>query len=257
MKAQNINPEIAELPELEERLGYRFRHPALLRQALTHSSLANEMSPPTETNGKRRETATGDNEQLEFLGDSVLGFVTSDLLYQRFPQFREGQLSKLRAHLVSARYLLKVARKLELDRFVLLGKGEELSGGRQKSAILTDALEAILGSMYLDGGIDAARQFLAARALEPELDRLTQEADTGFESTDYKSALQEFLQARGNPQPEYSVVAEEGPAHQRTFTVNVAAGEVMAQAHGSTKKTAAQKAARIALEQLQQQEAGK
>ena len=256
LKAQNFNPELGEL---EARLGYRFRDSALLRQALTHSSLANELAAQSDAEGKRQD-APRDNEQLEFLGDSVLGFVTSDLLYQRFPGFREGDLSKLRAHLVSARYLLKVARWLALDQFVLLGKGEEQSGGRQKSAILTDAMEAILGAIYLDGGLAAARQLLMEKALEPELDRMTREsevAEAGFAFTDYKSALQEFLQARGNPQPEYSVVAEEGPAHQRTFVVKVAAGETIAQGHGSTKKTAAQRAARIALEQLQQQENGK
>jgi len=252
LKAHTLNPDFHQL---EERLGYRFERLDLLRQALTHSSLANELNSQNAANGKKAESAQPtDNEQLEFLGDSILGFVTSDLIYQRFPLFREGKLSKLRAHLVSARHLLKVARQLQLDEFVLLGKGEELSGGRNKSAILTDAMEAILGAIYLDGGIEPARKFVIDMILEAELERMAEEMETGLAFTDHKSALQEFLQARGNPQPVYSVIAEEGPAHEKKFTVAVSADTVQAQAEGSTKKQAAQRAARIVLEQLKEQQ---
>lgn len=244
MKTRGANSEIHGL---EERLGYQFRQPALLEQALTHSSRANEMQSQ---NGAGKQGNPADNEQLEFLGDSILGFLTSDLLYRRFPGFREGELSKLRAHLVSARHLLKVARQLQLDQFLLLGRGEELSGGRHKSAILTDAMEAILGAMYLDGGMEPAKKLVVELVLEPELARMAKEQAVGDSFADYKSALQEFLQAQGNPQPVYSVVAEEGPAHERSFTVEVSAGGAQAQAQGSTKKQAAQRAARVLLEQL-------
>ena len=252
LKVHTPNPD---LHQLEERLGYHFRQSALLHQALTHSSLANELHSQNVLSGKPGEVAPpADNEQLEFLGDSVLGFVTSDILYQRFPSFQEGKLSKLRAHLVSAKYLLRVARQLQLDEFLLLGKGEELSGGRHKSAILTDAMEAILGAIYLDGGIEPSRRFVIEKVLNPELERMALELEAGLPFTDFKSALQEFLQAQGNPQPVYSVIAEEGPAHEKKFTVEVSANGALARAEDSTKKQAAQRAARIVLEQLKEQQ---
>ena len=143
-----------ELSPLEDLLGHRFSDRELLMRALTHSSHAHEVGDESASD------AISDNEQLEFLGDAVLGFVTSRALFERFPNWNEGRLSKTRAHLVSARHLIKVAKQVGLGNFLRLGRGEERSGGRQKSALLVDALEALIAALYLDGGIDAAREFI-------------------------------------------------------------------------------------------------
>jgi len=246
-----------EVAALENRLGYRFRTRALAEQALTHSSHAHEVD--SESNGSGEEESKH-NEQLEFLGDAVLGFITSQALFARFPAFREGELSKLRAHLVSARHLIRAARELELGSFLRLGKGEEKSGGRNKSALLVDALEAVLAAVYLDGGLEPVRQFVLGRIVEPELKRLAQQSGGAFPVTDYKSALQESLQAAGRAQPAYVVTKEEGPDHKKTFTVEVRIHppggsrkpEYVARAEGSSKKSAEQRAARRALEYLTQ-----
>jgi ribonuclease-3 len=235
-----------EITALEERIGHRFRDPELLERALTHSSHAHERESGS--------SARADNEQFEFLGDAVLGFVVSRLLCERFPDFHEGQLSKLRAHLVSARHLGAVARRLELGQFLRLGRGEERSGGRSKNALLVNALEALLAALYLDAGLETAHHFIRRRILEPELELLQVQAG-GLPTTDYKSALQEYLQARSLPPPRYSVVREHGPDHRKVFTVELrvgpAEGEQVYRAQGSTKKEAEQEAARRALEQLQ------
>ncbi len=249
--------EQQEISVLEQVLGHRFQHPALLEQALTHSSHAHE----SET---RAQSGRGiaDNEQFEFLGDAVLGFVTSQVLFERFPAFQEGQLSKMRAHLVSARHLVRVARELDLGRYLRLGRGEERSGGRSKTALLVDALEAVLAAMYLDAGLEPPRRFIVERVLEPELQRLQRESGGVLPVTDHKSALQEFLQGSGRPQPLYSVIKEQGPEHNKIFTVEVrvsmssnGAGEYVTQGEGPTKKLAEQQAARQALEQLRAQSA--
>ena len=137
-------------------LGYQFQRAELLEQALTHSSQARELEALQAAGGTR----VGDNEQMEFLGDAVLGFVTTEELFNRFPSFREGELSKLRAHLVSEKHLIRVAQELELGHYLNLGRGEEKSGGRNKTALLVDALEAVLAAIYLDGGLEAARRFV-------------------------------------------------------------------------------------------------
>jgi len=238
-----------EITALEAELGHRFRSPELLEQALTHSSHAHE--------SESRESGTaGDNEQLEFLGDAVLGFVTSETLFERFPQFHEGQLSKLRAHLVSARHLFDVASALELGRYLRLGRGEEKSGGRAKSALLANTLEAVLAALYLDGGIEPARRFILTRIVDPELERLASENAAGLSISDHKSALQEYLQASGSPQPSYSVVKEEGPEHSKTFTVELRVQPrpdgkmVVSRGRGPTKKGAEQRAAQEVLARL-------
>ena len=235
-----------EITALEERIGHRFRDRELLERSLTHSSHAHEREPSP--------SARADNEQLEFLGDAVLGFVVSRLLCERFPHFHEGQLSKLRAHLVSARHLAGVARQLELGRFLRLGRGEERSGGRSKSALLVNALEALLAAVYLDAGLETARHIIQQKIFEPELELLHQEAGGVLPTTDPKSALQELLQARALSPPRYSVVMEHGPDHRKVFTVELrvssAAGEQVHRAQGSTKKEAEQQAARQALEKL-------
>ncbi len=245
-----------EITALQTALGHRFRRPALLEQALTHSSHAHEI--------EARGAATGvrDNEQLEFLGDAVLGFVTSQELFERFPQYHEGHLSKLRAHLVSARHLVHVAEELELGRYLRLGRGEEKSGGRAKHALLVNALEAVLAALYLDAGMETVRELILRKVLDPELQRLGEQSEAGFAVTDHKSALQEFLQATGRPQPSYTVVQERGPEHKKTFTIELRVlngggnGKPLfvSRAEGSTKKKAEQRAAKEALEQLRSME---
>ena len=250
---------------LERAVGYEFQDRSVLRLALTHSSLAHELETraaadpgPQDTSGTQR---LQDNEQLEFLGDAVLGFVTSRLLFEKFPGFKEGQLSKLRAHLVSARYLIKVARQLHLGKFLLLGRGEERSGGRSKPALLVDALEAMIAAIFLDGGMEPAGRFIIEAILTPELHRLESDLERGIAITDYKSALQELLQARGMAQPSYVLVNEAGPEHKKLFTLEVrihppnGPGPVyVSQAEGTTKKKAEQKAAQQALEHLQRED---
>lgn len=242
-----------EITALEEALGYHFRHRTVIEQALTHSSQAREL----ESQQGEIKVRVNDNEQLEFLGDAVLSLVTSEELFHRFPKFREGELSKLRAHVVSERHLIRVAEKLELGHYLRLGRGEEKSGGRTKRAVLVDALEAVLAAMYLDGGMESAREFILRQILIPELESM--ERDGGaLPMTDFKSALQETLQALGLPQPSYVLVREEGPEHNKTFTVearlNSKNGEpgfpFVGQAQGSTKKTAEQDAARQVLAHL-------
>jgi ribonuclease III len=236
-----------EITALEAGLGYHFRRRAMIEQAVTHSSQAREQEAQLEGEGKYR---VSDNEQLEFLGDAVLALVTSEELFHRFPQFREGELSKLRAHLVSERHLIRVAQELELGHYLRLGRGEEKSGGRGKTALLVDALEAILAAIYLDGGFEVVRKFILQHVIEPELARM----DSGggaLPVTDFKSALQEAVQSLGMPQPAYVLVEEAGPEHSKTFTVearlnnrNGKAAEFVGRAQGSTKKTAEQDAAR-------------
>jgi ribonuclease-3 len=193
----------------------------------------------------------------EFLGDAVLGFLTSQELFQRFPNFREGQLSKLRAHLVSEKHLIQVARRLELGEYLRLGRGEEKSGGRHKTAMLVDALEAILAALFLDRGLETVRRVVLREILAPELERLAHSGNA-LPLTDYKSALQEKLQAAGRPQPLYVLVKEHGPEHRKVFTVEArlrpsgapSSSEFVGRAEGSTKKNAEQDAARQVLEYL-------
>jgi ribonuclease-3 len=241
-----------DIAELQKALGHSFARPELLQQALTHTSQAREreaLQPPD-------SRPVGDNEQLEFLGDAVLGFVTSEVLFHRFPDFREGELSKLRAHLVSEKHLIQVARELSLGEYLQLGRGEEKSGGRHKTALLVDALEAVLAALFLDGGVEAARRVVLQHILTPELERLAG-SGSSLPVTDYKSALQEKLQAIGRPQPAYVLVGSQGPEHRKTFTVEArlrapgARGdEFVGRADGSTKKNAEQEAARQVLDYL-------
>jgi ribonuclease-3 len=238
-----------DIHALEESLGYRFQRLELIEQALTHSSQARELEALTGKVGPR-----ADNELLEFLGDAVLGLVTSEALFFRFPGFHEGQLSKLRAHLVGQRHLLGVAEQLQLGHYLRLGKGEEKSGGRGKATLLVDALEAVLAALYLDGGWSVAREFILRAIVNPELANMNLETAT-LPVMDFKSALQERLQAGGKRQPLYELVKEEGPEHKKTFTVEVRLqggerAEFVARAQGTTKKRAEQEAARQVLEFL-------
>jgi ribonuclease-3 len=243
-----------EIMTLEEVLGHRFQRPELLEQALTHSSQARELEALGAGSGSSSRSTKGDNEMLEFLGDAVLGLVTSESLFHRFPEFQEGQLSKLRAHLVGQRHLLRVAEQMQIGHYMRLGRGEEKSGGRNKASLLVDALEAILAALYLDGGWPVARDFILRAIVEPELAQMNLET-SAIPVMDFKSALQEALQARGEPQPVYALVKEEGPEHKKTFTVEVrlpepAMGQFVSRAQGATKKRAEQEAARQALEHL-------
>ncbi len=243
-----------EITALEEGLGYHFRRRAVIEQAVTHSSQAREQEAQHAGESKYK---VSDNEQLEFLGDAVLALVTSEELFQRFPQFREGELSKLRAHLVSERHLIQVAQQLELGHYLRLGRGEEKSGGRGKTALLVDALEAILAAIYLDGGLEVAREFVLRNVIAPELE-VMERGGGSLPITDFKSALQEAVQSMGLPQPVYHLVEEAGPEHSKTFTVEARLhtkekakqGDFVGRAKGSTKKTAEQDAARQLLTYL-------
>ena len=227
-----------EFDALERLVGYRFRDPGLLEHALTHTSRANE------------DVSGGviDNESLEFLGDAVLGFAIADILFRRFPDRDEGWKSKIKAALVSTVSLAHLAEQLGLGDHLLLGRGEEKTGGRRKHALLADGYEALIAAIYLDGGVDAATTFIARQFAE-----LIDEArePTGGVMRDFKSALQERVQSGGDPLPEYVVVGETGPDHHKTFHVEVrVAGRPLAEAVGRSKKEAEQEAARLALERL-------
>lgn len=222
----------AALHGLEDRLGHRFGDLTLLDRALTHTSHAHEQSAVSERH----------NEPLEFLGDAVIGFLVAELLHRRDPEGDEGGKSKARAHLVAAPSLARRAAALGLPDLLLLGRGEEKTGGRQKSALWANAYEAVVAALYLDGGLPAAARFVSAE-FAPDLSspRLP-------EPGDYKSTLQELLQARGQEVPEYVTVAEEGPSHRRSFRVQCRiGGAVTAEGQGYSKKQAQQEAARRAL----------
>lgn len=233
------------LNTLEKKLGHTFRQHVLLEQAVTHSSHARE-----------HQGSGPDNEQMEFLGDAVLGLVTSHELFRRFPEHQEGQLSKLKAHLVSAGHLVRAAKRLGLGAHLKLGKGEEKSGGRTKATLLADALEAIVAALYLDAGFETTEAFILSKLLEPELRRLERHPEESPAMSDFKSRLQEVVHATGRPQPTYTVMKEQGPAHRRIFVVEariqsrLGEDEFAAQGKGASKKRAEQNAARRVLNYL-------
>lgn len=240
------------LDTLEHTLKHLFHDRALLEQAVTHSSLAFEQ-------GAHDGTTPADNEKLEFFGDAVLGLVVAQSLYESFPDLTEGDLTRLRAALVSRRHLGNVAESLKLGDYLRLGRGEERNGGRNKAVLLANSFEAIVAALYLDAGIDTARAFVCRTVIDPTVQRLYKGLERGESMGDHKSALQEMLQARGAPPPEYEVKAETGPDHRKRFLVEViVAGApelptVIAQGTGTTKKKAEQEAARVAFVQLQEQ----
>ena len=235
----------SDLSSLETAIGHQFRNRKLLERALTHSSHVHERSAVD-------KTGFGDNEQLEFLGDSILGFLISEALLDALPEASEGRLSKLKAHMVSAIHLYGVAEKLDLGRYLQLGRGEEMSGGRTKRTLLVDALEAVIAALYLDGGIERTRQFVKTYiAGDPAVTAMFSPDQPPATLADFKSALQELARARHLPLPRYIIVKEAGPEHSKTFTIEVRVGkDWMAQADGYSKKNAAQNAARLAFEQL-------
>jgi ribonuclease-3 len=239
--------------------GHTFKDPSLLERALTHRSLAYETSPHLLSD------TSADNEQLEFLGDAVLGLIVAEALYRRFPQSREGELTRLRASIVSRKHLGAMAARMDLGSHLRLGKGEERTGGRAKSALLSNALEAVIAAIYLDGGLKPTAAFIEKNIFEPALPEITLALATpnGAGSSsfsgavgDHKSALQEHLQASGLGQPEYLLVSESGPDHQKRFHVQVVVHggtsadgtpTILAESDGPTKKAAQQEAARLAL----------
>ena len=214
------------MQQLMNTLGYQFKDPALLKRALTHPSMGAE-----------------DNQRLEFLGDAVLQYVMSDILYKTHPKDREGQLTHLRALLVCEAALSQVARSLHVGEALLMDRGEALTGGRDKPSVLCDAMEAILAAAYLDGGLDAARGIVQRHWPKPE--------DVHRPMQDSKGALQEHLQKDGGDAPTYQIVAQDGPPHDRTFEAAVYRyGVELARGSGKTKKQAEQAAALAALEKL-------
>jgi ribonuclease III len=234
-----------DVSSLEILIGHRFRNRELLQRALTHSSHVHERAAGS-------SELQADNEQLEFLGDSILGFLISEALIERLPGYSEGRLSKLKAHIVSAAHLYGVADKLQLGQYLQLGRGEEMSGGRSKRTLLVDALEALIAALYLDAGIEKARAFVKQYVVgEGGVDSPFSTDHVPGTVTDFKSALQELARARNLPLPRYVIVKERGPEHSKTFTVEVRVGkDWAAQAEGYSKKSAAQAGARLIFEQM-------
>jgi len=228
-----------EFESLQQAIAYRFRDRGLLEHAMTHTSRANE-----DASG-----GVHDNESLEFLGDAVLGFAVADMLFREFPDFDEGEKSKTKAALVSTTTLARQAERLNLGEHLLLGRGEEKTGGRRKLALLADGYEALIAAIYLDGGVEQVRAFIAREfaALIDDVHR------HGVTAQDYKSALQEYLQSHDRPLPEYRLAGTTGPDHRKLFQVEVVvSGEPVAEAGGASKKEAEQEAARLALRKLSQ-----
>jgi len=224
------------LDALQQRIGYQFEAIELLNDALTHKSFANE---------QLRDPAAC-NERKEFLGDAVLDLVMADLLYREFPELPEGELSRIRSELVSATALARVARQLDLGRCLRLGRGEFKSGGQDKDNLLADALEAVFGAIFLDSGWDSVRQVLS------KLFQVGVVQVAGRKSQDFKTRFQELAQARYAQAPVYDLVDVTGPDHQREYTVAVVCdGQLLGQGHGSSKKSAQQQAARVALQALE------
>lgn len=222
-----------ETDRLEEKLGYKFDNRALLENALTHSSYANE------NRGKGLQS----NERLEFLGDSVLGMVTADYLFRTHPDLPEGDLTRTRAALVCEGSLVEVAKALNLGSYLKLGKGEDAGGGRERPSIVADAVEAVLAAVYLDGGIGSARKMVTKFILDRE------EEKSG--SRDYKTALQELVQRESGQVLEYRLVGSEGPDHAKVFRVAVDLnGAAVGTGEGKSKKEAEQMAAKAAIEKL-------
>jgi ribonuclease III len=229
-----VKPELQNLSELEHSLSYHFKDRDLLVRALTHSSSANEAHPGAPPH---------DNERLEFLGDSVLGWLVSEWLFDRFQDFNEGQLSLLKNHLVSAAHLLATAHHLDLGRFLHLGRGEETAGGRSKQRLLVNAFEAVLAAIYIDGGPDPARALLMTYAI-PDEDELRVLAGAG-PPHDYRAELERLARDRNLPKPVYQLINEAGPGHARAFTMEVRLGrDLVALGTGSSKKLASHNAAK-------------
>lgn len=225
-----------DISSLQQKLGITFAKPALLEQALVHSSYINEIP----------ELGLASNERMEFLGDAVLGVIIAEKLYRDYPQFNEGAMTRLRAAVVRQESLARIALELNIGEFLFLGKGENSSGGRHKPANLASTLESVIAAIYLDQGLDCARKFILGLFNDEIL-----EAIASGVAVDYKSRLQEIVQARQQVTPVYNLISETGPPHDKTFVVEVAvSGRTLGTGSGKSKKMAETEAARLALIEL-------
>ena len=231
-----------DLDELEKILGYSFTDRAFLKRAVTHRSWAHEQVAP----GKEDEARRLHNEAFEFVGDSVLGLVVADYLFQSYPEVTEGELSRMKHRMVSAPMLARASERLGIGRFIRVGVGEEKSGGRRKRALLADTFEAVLAAIFLDGGLAAATKFVH-HALGDELGQVD---PAGAAAADFKTLLQERLQAEQHTAPQYNVIEATGPPHRRTFHVELSWDGGTVRAEGRTIKAAETVAARLALERI-------
>ena len=243
---------------LEEALGYSFRDPQLLVKALTHSSLAYEQTLEGRQANGTPASREEDNEQLEFLGDAVLGLVVAEILFRRFPDLHEGEWTRLRASLVSRRHLAQVATAVDLGPTSAWAAEKNAEAAARKSTLLANCVEAIIAALYLDGGLLAVEAFVNERVVAPYVNELRQALDRGVSLGDHKTALQELLQAQKTGPPAYVLKAESGPDHRKRFLVEVRlpAGttpKALARGVGTTKKRAEQEAARRAVEKLRKQ----
>lgn len=243
----------AAFTELEAVLGHTFRNPDLLVHALTHRSLTNQLAHE----GGEDAADTGDNERMEFLGDAVLNLVVAEALFVAHPEWHEGELTRVRAQLVSRSHMANIASSIGLGRYLRLSRGEDRSGLRNKSTVLSNTMEAVMGALFLDAGLDPVRAFVCTRVMGEAAELLAEELRSGAALGNYKSALQERLQAARAGTPIYQVKSESGPDHRKRFLVEVRLktdpgepGEPLARGLGSTKKHAEQDAARRALDRL-------
>jgi ribonuclease-3 len=267
MTTRRANPSstaAAPASELESLVGHRFARPELLELALTHRSFVYDSGDPDAGQVEDLSDPSRDNEQLEFVGDAVLGLLVAESLCRRFPASREGELTRLRASVVGRKHLGQVGKRLGIGRWLRLGRTLEHNDGRSNVAIFSNVVEALIAALYADGGLEAARRFVEAQIIDAALPQLEESLARGDKFSgavgDHKSALQEYLQAAGLGQPQYHLVEEFGPAHKLRFRFEVRAdgmAEPLAQAEGSSKKQAQQEAARLAFAVLvgQKQEA--
>jgi len=224
-----------DLSEFQRKLGYKFKNNEFLTESLRHSSFVNE----------NLEMNIQDNERLEFLGDAVLNLVVGHILMKRYPELREGDLSKMRANLVNESQLASIAQEMDLGSYLQLGKGEIQTKGWEKKSILANTFEAVIAAVYLDGGFDAAFKIIGGHfsfLLDSEV--------ISTVNHDYKSQLQELVQTKQQKMPDYTVIHESGPDHNKTFRVRLKVGEIQTEGEGKSKKAAEQDAARIGLELL-------
>ena len=255
------NAGTSEPRDLEQVLGHQFANPQLLELALTHRSYAYEAAGGAGASADQTADPGKDNEQLEFLGDAVLGMLAAESLIHHFSGSREGELTRLRASIVSRKYLGRVGTRLNLGRWLRLGRTGTDSSGHSSATLLANTVEALIAAIYLDGGLQPTRAFIEREILGPALPQLQRSVADGSTFSgavgDFKSVLQEMLQADGQQTPEYRLLEESGPGHRRIFRIQVTvAGEALAEAQGSSKKDAQQEAARLATETLRRRAAG-
>lgn len=233
----DIEQLLKEIEKLEKKISYKFKCKQNLVLALTHSSFANE----------NKSEKIGNNERLEFLGDSVLNLIISERIFSDYPELAEGEMTKKRANIVCESSLMKCSNDLGLGEFILLGKGEELTGGRNRASILSDVFEALIGAIYIDGGIKSARGFI-----NRVMNRLIKDSVNGMNFMDYKTQLQEIVQKNNSCAVSYEIVEEKGPDHDKHFVTQVKiSGRVAGRGEGKSKKESEQNAAKEALEKEQ------